>query len=170
MVEIRIASEKDIRNLSTMLLKLLEDENSQVYRENVAKFGIPKDRVRKAFSLETLLNSRLDRGDEFFLSFDGDELIGFAQLVKLDSSAAELDRIIIFPEHSRKGVGTRLMLYIIEYAKKSGIKRIIANAGGSETQARKFYEKNGFEMKAEKTVETPWGNELRLIEYELRIA
>ena len=53
---------------------------------------------------------------------------------------------------------------------KSGIKRIIANAGEGETQARKFYEKNGFEMKAEKTVETPWGNELRLLEYELRIA
>jgi len=33
------------------------DKNSQVYQENVAKFGIPEEYVRKAFAEETLVKA-----------------------------------------------------------------------------------------------------------------
>ena len=55
MVTIRKATQEDIPVLSRKLLKLLEDKNSQVYRDNVTKFGIPEEYVRKAFPKVQLL-------------------------------------------------------------------------------------------------------------------
>jgi hypothetical protein len=42
LIAIKKATREDIRILSKKLLSLLEDKNSQIYKDNVAKFGIPK--------------------------------------------------------------------------------------------------------------------------------
>ena len=47
----------DIKSLSKKLLGLLKDRRSEVYRENVTKFGIPEEYVNKAFSEEELVSS-----------------------------------------------------------------------------------------------------------------
>ncbi len=33
-------------------------------------------------------------------------MVGFAQIVEQDSKTVELDRLLVFPEHVRKGIGT----------------------------------------------------------------
>jgi hypothetical protein len=47
LIAIKKATREDIRILSKKLLSLLEDKNSQIYKDNVAKFGIPEDYAKK---------------------------------------------------------------------------------------------------------------------------
>jgi len=169
MTIIRKATQKDIRALSRMLLTLLEDKDSQVYQENVAKFGIPEEYVKKAFAEEKLLKAANTGKATFYLALENDEIIGFAQTIRQDVNTSELDRIIVFPEHTRKGIGTQLLHQALIDQEQKGINTIIVNTGKEETQARRFYEKSGFKKMKEATIEAPWGKKLTLVTYQLRL-
>ena len=52
---------------------------------------------------------------------------------------------------------------------RKGVKTIAVNAGKDETHARRFYEKNGFEMVKEVTINAPWGKRLDLATYHLQL-
>ncbi len=153
------ATRHGVEALSKKLLKLMDDKEGQVYQENVAKFGIPEEYVRMAFAKETLLK-QLDSGKTtFFLALENRcKIVGFAQTVKHDENMVELDRIVIFPEHAGKGVGTQLLAKILRDQKRKGFKTLIVNAGKDETLARRFYEKNGFVFVKDDLLEAPWGS------------
>jgi len=169
MTTIRKAAQKDIRVLSRKLLMSLEDKNSQVYQENVAKFDIPEEYVKKAFAEETLLKAATTGKAVFYLALENNEIIGFAETIQQDANTSELDRIIIFPGHTRKGIGTQLLHQVLIDQEQRGINSIIVNAGKEESQARRFYEKNGFKQIKEATIEAPWGKKLTLVTYQLRL-
>jgi N-acetylglutamate synthase-like GNAT family acetyltransferase len=169
MTTIRKATQRDIRVLSRKLLKFLEDKNSQIYQDNVAKFGIPEEYVKKAFAEERLLKAVSSREATFYLALENNEIIGFAQIIQQDSDTVELDRIVVFPKHMRKGIGTQMLEQAIMESEHRGIKTIVVKAGKEETHARRFYEKNRFKQVEERTVETPWGKELTLVTYQLQL-
>jgi ribosomal protein S18 acetylase RimI-like enzyme len=167
MITVKKATKHGVQALSRKLLKLLEDTNSQLYQENVAKFGIPEAYVRQAFSEETLLEAVESEKSVIYLALEnGCKILGFAQTVKQGDSVVELDRIVIFPEHTRKGLGTRLLARVLKDEQRKGTRTVIVNAGKEETHARRFYEKNGFKQVKESTVDTPWGSKLSLITYQ----
>jgi ribosomal protein S18 acetylase RimI-like enzyme len=170
MITVRKATKNDAQALSKKLLKLLEDTNSQLYQENVAKFGIPEAYVKRAFSEETLLEAVESGKSAIYLALEnGCKIMGFAQTVKHDESIVELDRIVVFPEYTRKGIGTRLLTRVLKDEAREGNRTIIVNAGKDETHARRFYEKNGFKQIKESTVDTPWGNKLTLATYQFEL-
>lgn len=168
MVEIVEADDEAVRNLSRTLLKLLEDKNGEVYQKNVAKFGIPDEYVRRAFFDENLLKSKNSGRAKFFLALEGDNklIAGFAQIMKIDEDSVELERIIVFPEFARKGIGSRLLQHVLKESKMRGYKKVVVNAGKEEIHARRFYEKNGFEKFKEYIVDAPWGKKLELVSYQ----
>ena len=168
MITIRKASRKDIPLSSRKLLQLLEDKNSQIYQENVAKFGIPEEYVRKAFTEETLFNVAAENA-VFYVAIQNSEIVGFAQTMQEDSDTTVLDRIIVLPRYARRGIGTRLLKQAIADQELKGTKTIIANAGKHEAHARQFYEKNGFRLQKETTIEAPRGNKLELAIYRLQL-
>jgi len=167
MITIKKATQKDIRVLSRKLLSLLEDKNSQIYRENVAKFGIPEDYAKKAFAEERLLETAATGKATFYLARENNEIIGFAQTIQKDASTVELDRIIIFPKHARRGIGTQLLHQVLIDQKQKGVTTVIVNTGKEEIQARRFYEKNGFKQIKEVMIEAPWGKKLILVTYHI---
>jgi len=168
-ITISEATQNGIRALSRKLLKLLEDKNSQIYQENVAKFGIPEKYVKKAFSEETLLEVTARGKATFYLALENRcKILGFAQTIQQDADTAELDRIVVFPEHTRKGIGTHLLTKIVKDHERKGFKTIIVKAGKEETHARKFYEENGFEAVKEATIDAPWGK-ITLVTYQLQL-
>ena len=169
MITVKKATQKDVRVLSRKLLTLLEDENSQVYTENVIKFGIPKAYVRKAFAEETLLKAVTLGKTTFYLALENNEIVGFAQTIQRDSNTAVLDRIIIFPQYTRRGIGTQLLRQVLIDQERKGISTVIVNTGKEETHARRFYEKSGFKKIKEATLEAPWGKSLTLVVYEIRL-
>jgi ribosomal protein S18 acetylase RimI-like enzyme len=148
---------------------MLEDQNSTIYRENVAKFGIPEEYVRKAFSEDTLLDAASSGESIFYLALENKcKILGFAQIAQRGLNMVELDRIVVFPEYARKGVGSLLLAKVVKDQQRKKVRTIIANAGESEAHARRFYEKNGFKLIGEKTVEVPWGK-LSLVTYQLQL-
>lgn len=170
MVSVYITNEQGIRALSKKIQSLIEDEDSQLYKENVIKFGIPVEYVREAFSERTLLKAAASGKSTFYLVLgDDEEIIGFAQTIQRSIETLELDRIVIFPEHTRKGYGTMLLKKVVEDAKQKQVKTIIVNAGKDEVQARKFYEKNGFKHVKEETVNPPWGKAITLVTYKYQL-
>jgi len=76
---------------------------------------------------------------------------------------------VVFPENTRKGIGTQFLSEVLAEQKRKRVTTIIVNAGKEETHARRFYEKNGFKPTDEATVETPWGSKLTLVIYQLKI-
>jgi N-acetylglutamate synthase-like GNAT family acetyltransferase len=166
LIDIRVAQEEEIRRLSEKLLAMLADKDSEVYRENVAKFGIPDDYVREAFSEKSLLNAAA-AGGAFYVALDDGEILGFGQIVPCSKESVELDRIIIFPESTRRGIGTRLLHEIAREEKTAGIRKIIVRTGKEEAHARSFYEKKGFKETNQIDIDAPWGGKLSLVQYEL---
>lgn len=170
MIIVRKATKHGMRMLSNKLLELLNDKNSQLYQENIAKFGIPESYVKQAFS-EEIVRKAVESGKSvIYLALEnGRKILGFAQTVRLDKSIAELDRIVVFPEHTRMGVGTQLLARVLKDEQRRGTKALIVNAGKNETHARRFYEKNGFRQVKESTIGTPWGGKLSLVTYQFEL-
>jgi N-acetylglutamate synthase-like GNAT family acetyltransferase len=168
-VAIRKARVDDAERLHELVLVGLEDKTSEVYRENVAKFGIPEDYVRRAFSREALMEAVADEKQLFLVAVEDGNLVGFAQTIRQDGSTAELDRIFLFPAYTGKGIGTQLLNRTLEVFKKEGIIKLTVKAGKGEASARRFYEKNGFQLVEEATVHASWGRDIDLAIYELQI-
>jgi ribosomal protein S18 acetylase RimI-like enzyme len=164
------ATQHGVIALSRKLLKLLQDRNSELYQENVAKFGIPEDYVRQAFTEETLLKAVASGKSLIYLALlNSCKILGFAQTIRQDETTVELDRIVVFKEYARKGIGSQLLTRVLKDEAKKGAKTIIANAGKDETHARRFYEKNGFKAIQEATIDAPWGKKLTLVTYQLQL-
>ncbi|MEM3882795.1 MAG: GNAT family N-acetyltransferase [Candidatus Methanomethyliaceae archaeon] len=162
------ADEEAVERLSRTLLRILEDKEGEIYQENVAKFGIPEEYVRKAFSEDSLLKARNLEKAKFYLVMEEnvEEIAGFAQTIMRNEGTVELDRIIIFPEFTRKSLGSKLLQHVLNESKKRGFKKVIVNTGKDEIRARRFYEKNGFKKLEEYVVDTPWGKKLELVCYQ----
>jgi len=170
MITINKASKNSIRALSKKLLKLLEDKTGQVYLDNVAKFGIPDEYVKKAFSEVTLLEATTSGKSTIYLALENRcKIAGFAQVNHGGDETAELDRIVVFPESTRQGIGTQFLDTIVQDERLKGTQTIIVNAGKDEMHARRFYEKNGFIRTKEATMDTPWGGRISLVTYQLKL-
>jgi ribosomal protein S18 acetylase RimI-like enzyme len=170
MITVHKATTRDVKVISKKLHDLLEDTTSQVYQDNVAKFSVPIEYVREAFSETAMLEAAASGKSTFYLALgDRHEILGFAQTVQHNTNIVELDRIVVFPEYMRKGIGTMVLNRVIEDVKLKKIKSLIVNAGKDEEHARRFYEKNGFKILKEETVEYPWGGKIALITYGLQL-
>ena len=63
----------------------------------------------------------------------------------LGSAVAILEDMIVNSEYRGKGIGRKLMNYILEYLKNNGFKRVTLITDADNTNAHKFYEQNGFQ-------------------------
>jgi L-phenylalanine/L-methionine N-acetyltransferase len=83
-----------------------------------------------------------------YLFEENNETVGMFKLVPLTYRAAHvayLGSFAIDPAFAGKGLGTKMLLTIIELAKQTGIKRIELSAGVQNTNAIALYKKCGFE-------------------------
>ena len=168
-VSVRKATTEDARRLHTIILAALEDKNSEVYKANVERFGVPEEFVRQAFSLEMLRKAVKDENQLFLVAVRNQELIGFAQTIRTDEKKAELDRMLVVPEETGKGIGARLLRRTVDMLRRESFGRLTVKTGKDETLARRFYEKYGFKLVEETTIKARWGRELKLAIYELKI-
>lgn len=166
---IKKATVEDARQLYKMMLAGLEDKTSEAYKANIERFGIPEEYVRQAFSLEALKKAVKDKKQLFLVAVENKKVIGFAQTIRTNKETAELDRIFIIPEKTGKGIGTQLLNKTVDALKRENFHKLTVRAGKDETLARKFYEKNGFQLVEETTIQAPWSRELKLAVYEFKI-
>jgi ribosomal protein S18 acetylase RimI-like enzyme len=62
--------------------------------------------------------------------------------MKIENEEMDIHRLIVDPDHFRKGIAQSLLSYA---ERQEGIKRINVSTGSKNTPAVRFYEKNGFQ-------------------------
>lgn len=76
----------------------------------------------------------------------GDRLLGLGALNQLDHGHAELKSMRTAPDALRQGVGTRMLIHLIDEARRRGYRRLSLETGGNApfAAARAMYERAGF--------------------------
>lgn len=91
---------------------------------------------------------KLIAADILYVFEDNNERVGMFKLVPQTYRAghvAYLGSFAIDSKQAGKGLGTKMLMTIIELAKQTGIKRIELSAGVQNTNAITLYKKCGFE-------------------------
>jgi ribosomal protein S18 acetylase RimI-like enzyme len=79
-------------------------------------------------------------GETFFGYYLNEGLCGAISL-KDENNTIDIHRLIVHPDHFRKGIAQKLLEFI---ERIEGIKSLIVSTGSKNTPAINFYEKNGF--------------------------
>jgi putative acetyltransferase len=82
----------------------------------------------------------------FYALWDGDALLGFGALKELDPSSGEIKSMRTADAHLRKGVGARILDYIIAEARRRGYARLSLETGSGPAfePALALYRTRGF--------------------------
>jgi GNAT superfamily N-acetyltransferase len=105
------------------------------------------DPDKQSEALEAILADR-SRG-RIFVAREGSELVGMASLLYTISTAeggkaALLEDLIVDPKHRRKGIGSKLINYVIQQARAEGVLRITLLTDLENDTALGLYRKLGF--------------------------
>jgi L-phenylalanine/L-methionine N-acetyltransferase len=91
---------------------------------------------------------KLIAADIFYLFEENNEPVGMFKLIPQtyrSAHVAYLGSFAINPTFAGKGLGTKMLMAIIELSKQTGIKRIELSAGVQNIKAIALYKKCGFE-------------------------
>lgn len=135
-IEISQADYNDLDQMADLLAELFALEND-----------FHPDREKQLRGLRLILdNPALGR---LFVLRDCDKVIGMANLLFTVSTAegcrvAVLEDAIVSREHRSKGLGRRLVEYVLDWARAEGLARVTLLADRDNDVALAFYEKLGF--------------------------
>ena len=76
---------------------------------------------------ETTSEDELDdarRRGQLWVALAGDAPVGFAHVKVLEPTAAHLEEIDVHPDHTRRGIGTRLIAAILAWAADAGYRAV----------------------------------------------
>lgn len=96
-------------------------------------------------SLEEVMTS----GETFFGFYEKEEIVG-ALSYKRDGKLVDIHRMMVHPNHFRKGIARRLLAHLVEVEK--GVHEIIVSTGSANKPAVGLYEKLGFKKIGETVV------------------
>lgn len=88
----------------------------------------------------------LDEIQEAIVVYDGRKAIGGGAIRRYDDETAELKRIFVRPEYQGRGVGTKLVSLLLEWAGELGYQRIILETGELLAESCAVYQKLGFQV------------------------
>lgn len=105
------------------------------------------DPVRQRRALELILAD--PSRARIYVAREGERVIAMAALHFTTSTAeggrvAGLEDCVVHPEHRRKGVGGKLLGYVLEQAKAEGALRVMLLTDGDNVTAQALYRKLGF--------------------------
>jgi ribosomal protein S18 acetylase RimI-like enzyme len=103
------------------------------------------ERQRRALELILADPSRA----RIYVARAGGKVIGMAALHFTTSTAeggrvAGLEDCVVHPEQRRKGIGEKLLSYVLKQAKAEGALRVMLLTDGDNTRAQALYRKMGF--------------------------
>jgi ribosomal-protein-alanine N-acetyltransferase len=127
MVTVRVANLKDLHDI----LKL-ERKNAQPTKED----------LRALF--------RLDNSNEkcyFFVAEHNCEILGYSRMhIYKWNNSAYIITILVDAKHRRKGIGTRLLKFMENFAREKRARILLFDTSTDNTPALQLYFKNGFRI------------------------
>jgi GNAT superfamily N-acetyltransferase len=84
------------------------------------------------------------RGGMLWVARANGHPVGFAYVTRLESTTAHLAEIDVHPDHSRRGLGRRLVLAVIDWAAAAGYQWITLTTFRDVPWNMPFYERLGF--------------------------
>ncbi len=103
---------------------------------------IPDDRWKEPYMSAEDLRKEIEAGVRFFGWMKGERLLGIAGIQALRDTTL-IRHAYVLPGFQRKGLGTRLLKYLIGLA---GTDEILVGTWGDAAWAIRFYEKHGFKL------------------------
>lgn len=148
-MSIHRAASKDVESI----LFVINKSNSEAY----GKIIPPKYFKEPVLTLRNLLE---DFEEMTFYTYKVEEsTVGVAALKILNDQVGQIRWVYVLPEHQRKGVGSSLINYIENQAKKMKLKKLMVSSVHEKAYwARNFYEKLCYKMVGKKP--RPWGDEV----------
>ena len=123
------------RNLDSILEVI--NEAAQAY-----KGVIPNDRWKEPYMSAKELRDEINSGVDFFGLQEEGRIIGIMGIQEVKEITL-IRHAYVFTEHQRKGVGEKLLQYLINLAKGS---EILVGTWKAANWAIQFYEKHGFRL------------------------
>jgi GNAT superfamily N-acetyltransferase len=110
-----------------------------------AELSPDPDKQRRALELLLADPARA----RIYVAREGDRVIAMAALHFTTSTAeggkvAGLEDCVVHPDHRRKGVGEKLLGYVLEQARAEGALRVMLLTDGDNVTAQALYRKMGF--------------------------
>ncbi len=106
------------------------------------EFGLPIT-IRDQPDLSDIDSFFLKRGNFWVATEDG-RVVGTVGVFDLGDGSAVLRKMFVRKEHRGKGVSKALLAVLLEWAKRSGFRRVYLGTTPLYLAAHRFYEKNGF--------------------------
>ncbi len=90
--------------------------------------------------------NRLDEIKEAIVVYEDDKVIGGGAIRRYDDENIELKRVFVHTEYQGRGIGSRLVSLLIEWAMELGYKRMILETGELLAESCAMYKKLGFKV------------------------
>ena len=140
------------------------DSWSDVYQD-VISIEAQRRALEHWYSTNALIASIQSATSIFVVAETSRELLGFAQLNQLPDGSADLARIYVLPPNQRHGVGVALLRAVFDSARNNRVSRITVSVAKQNKRARSFYERSGFSLCGEGSVDL-FGFSLQEVMYE----
>lgn len=79
------------------------------------------------------------------LAYEDGRCLGCGAIRALDSGDIEVKRMYVPPEHRSKGIATKVLLELEDWAREMSFTRCVLETGLKQPEAIHLYEKNGYE-------------------------
>lgn len=136
MAQIRKCTNADFEQVASLLLQLWPSK-----KQNLSK-------LRGAFD-----RAMASTNQRYSCAIDNGDVVGFCSVSMKASlweegTVASIDELVVDDPSRGQGIGTALLDYVIDMARKAGCGRIELDSAFHRTEAHSFYERKGFEKRA----------------------
>ena len=138
------------------------NDGAQAYRG-----VIPDDRWKEPYMSAEELQKEIEAGVWFFGWVEGEHLLGVVGIQPIRDTTL-IRHAYVLTEYQRRGIGSRLLEYLISLAQTS---EILVGTWADATWAIRFYEKHGFKLvpseEKDRLLRTYWNIPERQVETSL---
>ena len=104
--------------------------------------------ISGTFWIDCLITCKLplDEIKEAIVVYENDKVVGGGAIRKYDEENIELKRVFVHTEYQGRGIGSKLVALLIEWAMELGYKRMILETGELLAESCAVYKKLGFDI------------------------
>lgn len=135
-----------IRNVQAADLPECLDVIWKSFATVAEEFGLTPENCPTHTSFVPLsrLEGEFQRGDEMYALFQGEAMVGFAQLAFQGNGAFELKKLAVLPEYRHLGYGGQLLDHAWQRTLALGGRKLTVGIIEESTTLKEWYRRNGF--------------------------